>query len=84
MKIIVTIAAGLLLTACATTADTGAAATETADASDRICTRESPTGTRIPGRTICRTQAEWDAIQERSQDTVREMQRTRQDLDNPQ
>ena len=97
MKLIVTIAASLLLTACVTATDTetevaanqSADAIQTADASQddyasqRVCVREAPTGTRIPARTICRTQAEWDVIRERSQETLREIQRAPTPGDQP-
>ena len=87
MKYLLAIAAGAFLTACATTDTTDtaqaaetAAPAETQEASgygddDRVCTRETATGSRLPARTICRTQAEWDEIERRSQETTREMQR---------
>jgi hypothetical protein len=35
----------------------------------------APTGTRLPGPSICHTQAEWDAIRQQSQDQTNELQR---------
>ncbi|WP_330198237.1 hypothetical protein [Hyphobacterium lacteum] len=83
-------AAGLL-SACATTAEPDMASDEMPDAAgpryvdqgevgrpdpdDLVCRYESPTGTRMRER-ICRTQAEWDAIQEAGQDRLRHRQAT--------
>lgn len=78
MKSILTIAAGLLLCACVTPTDYSGTQEASADgdyASQRVCVREAPTGTRLPSRTTCRTQAEWDEIRARGQETTRELQR---------
>lgn len=84
MKFFAAAAAGLLLTACATTDTSTASATqagtEAQENDGRICTRETGTGSRLPSRTICRTQEEWDDIRERSQDTTREIQRAPQPI----
>jgi hypothetical protein len=54
-----------------------AAASDTSEAANggRICTNESVSGTRLPGRRVCRTQKEWDQIRERSQEEVSRVQR---------
>ena len=49
------------------------------DTSRRVCRMVVPTGSRMSGR-ICRTQAEWDAAMDKSQDNVLRHQSTKQTL----
>ncbi|WP_300545325.1 hypothetical protein [Maricaulis sp.] len=81
MKLYAALAAGVFLTACATTTtDTSANAVETAAAGDEdvICQRETPLGTRLPSRRVCRTAEEWARVREQSQEYARDMQRSPQ------
>ena len=83
---IITIAAlaigmGALGAAPASAADDGASKPKKAkeDTSRRVCRSVVPTGSRMSGR-ICRTQAEWDAARDKSQDNVLRHQTTEQTL----
>ena len=49
------------------------------DTSRRVCRSVVPTGSRMSGR-ICRTQAEWDAAMDKSQDNILRHQTTKQTL----
>lgn len=68
-------------------AQTAAPATSTAAASDTapaapaldqneiICKHlDAPTGSRLPGPSVCRTRADWDFIQKNAERDIRELQ----------
>ena len=81
MKTYLLIAAGAVLAACATprdsdTAELAAATPATASGSEAElhCVNEPVLGTRLPRRRHCFTEEEWDTIQTRSRDAVREIQ----------
>lgn len=40
----------------------------------KICKSEAPTGSRLSRRKVCRTAAEWDAIQKQAVQDARELQ----------
>jgi len=81
------VAAGIFLTACATTetqtADTSsdtmdpaAPAAESVNNPDDVrCETETVSGSRLPGRRVCRTNAEWAAIRDRGREYTRDIQR---------
>jgi hypothetical protein len=82
-------AGAVIVAACATTDETGNSAAvsgqtpiiveQSADIrpenDDIVCRIESPTGTRMRER-ICRTRAEWEAIQEAGREAIRHRQST--------
>lgn len=46
-----------------------------ATSNDQVCKKmPAPTGTRLGGRTICHTQAEWDDMQRNAQHSVQDLQ----------
>ena len=47
------------------------------DPSRRVCRNVVPTGSRMSQR-VCRTQAQWDASRDKTQDSVLQHQRTEQ------
>ena len=51
----------------ATPASVDAASTSTGDPNRIICKRMAETGTRLGGKRICQTQAEWDAQERQNQ-----------------
>lgn len=89
MRYLVIGAGAALVAACATTEDTGDVAAFSGQTpriveqsaeirpenDDIVCRIESPTGTRMRER-ICRTQAEWEEIQEAGRETIRHRQST--------
>tara|TARA_R110002073_G_scaffold48787_1_gene131082 strand:+ start:162 stop:446 length:285 start_codon:yes stop_codon:yes gene_type:complete len=89
MRYLLVGAGAAIVAACATTDDTGNSAAvsgqtpiiveQSADIrpenNDIVCRIEAPTGTRMRER-ICRTQAEWEAIQEAGRETIRHRQST--------
>jgi hypothetical protein len=89
MRYFMIIGAACLATACATTSESSDMAIAPGPApqvveqgadvrpenDDIVCRIESPTGTRMRER-ICRTHAEWQAIQESGQETIRHRQTT--------
>ena len=45
-----------------------------AEAADKkICKREEVIGSRVSGKRICRTKAQWDALQQQDQRALQEM-----------
>lgn len=80
MKAYSAILAALAVSACATTqtppAETASAQTD-ANGNELRCERVS--GSRLPGQRVCRTEAEWAAIQTNSRDLLNEIQRQPQD-----
>lgn len=48
---------------------------KTADDQKKICKREEVIGSRVSGKRVCRTKAQWDAIQAQDQRAVQEMNR---------
>jgi hypothetical protein len=46
-----------------------------------ICKRLTTTGSRLPGKRICRTQAQWNANDRDSQDAARKAQDNRRAID---
>lgn len=76
MALALVLTTGLSVTE-ASAQDQGQAKTTTAqnDRSRRICRTEVPSGSRLARRT-CRTQAEWDESQYRTQDGVLQHQMT--------
>jgi hypothetical protein len=72
---------GALGSGPALAADDGASKPKKAkdDTSRRVCRSVVPTGSRMSGR-ICRTQAEWDAAMDKSQDNILRHQTTKQTL----
>lgn len=92
MRHVFLLAPCILVAACATNSDAGntqVSAVSTAsvpryvdqsevrnpDRDDVVCRYEAPTGTRMRER-ICRTQEEWDAIQEAGRERIRHRQST--------
>ena len=71
----VTVLAGGLGSVAATAQEQGKSAAQP-DNSRRVCRTEIPSGSRLARRT-CRTQAEWDESQYRTQDGVLRHQTTR-------
>jgi hypothetical protein len=62
----------------ASAADDGASKPKKAeDTSRRVCRVVMPTGSRVNSR-ICRTQAEWNAAMDKSQDNILRHQTTKQ------
>ena len=55
----------------------GATKPKKADTSRRVCKSVVPTGSRVSSR-MCRTQAEWDAAMDKSQDNILRHQTTNQ------
>ena len=43
------------------------------DAEKKICKREEVIGSRVSGKRICRTKAQWDALQQQDQRAIQEM-----------
>jgi hypothetical protein len=39
----------------------------------KICKREDMTGSRVAGKRVCRTKAQWDAITQQDQQALQEM-----------
>ena len=42
-----------------------------AAAEKKICKREETTGSRVNGKRVCKTRAQWDAIQREAQEAMR-------------
>jgi hypothetical protein len=68
--------AGLVMAAAPTSESTApdAAARASAYSTKKICREEVDLGTRLGGKRICRTKAEWDAIRAESRRTTEKVQ----------
>jgi hypothetical protein len=68
--------AGLVMAAAPASESTAPDATARASAysTKKICREEGEIGTRLGGKRICRTKAEWDAIRAESRRTVDKVQ----------
>ena len=87
IRLSVILAGGLLLTGCASTGIertsvetpdgevVDSAVARQAGGERLICSREPAVGTRLPNRSTCRTQAEWDRIAAGSREEVDRVQR---------
>jgi len=89
MRFLIIIGAACFATACATTSESDDMAMAARPApqvveqgpgvrpenDDLVCRIESPTGTRMRER-VCRTQAEWEAIQESGREAIGHRQTT--------
>ena len=60
-----------VVTPMSATDATTAAATPVSDRNTLVCRRlDPPTGTRLGGRTVCATVAQWDAVTRHSEDAI--------------
>ena len=69
-------AAGLVMAAAPASETTApdAAARASAYSTKKICREETDIGTRLGGKRICRTRAEWDQIKSESRKTTEKIQ----------
>jgi hypothetical protein len=68
--------AGLVMAAAPASESTApdAAARASANSTKKICREEDDLGTRLGGKRICRTKAEWDQIRSESRKTTEKIQ----------